>query len=238
MEGGEVTSLCPATVSLTPTAGICNRLQPLWQSPRTPCLTASGAVPCIFYLVSVFIRIAKGACGTVTEERFGLPVIALPGKGQHPTSVSLSAGAGGGGGVVLRRRGAKVQKHGVTAFGQAGVTAPHVPRNTCCSNATPTPHNMTIQSNRPADTPEHKSTCSYTGTNTLPPTWALPAACTQLYTTFSIGLEPQNRWFQKDLKVLKHGVASLDKPVSGRGGGGGATTGRAGPTGDRVARHA
>ena len=61
----------------------------------------------------------------------------------------------------------------------------------------PNPQNMTIQSNRPTHTPEHKSTRNGSYTNTLPPQWTAPAACTSLQTTFSTGLEPQKGWFQK-----------------------------------------
>ena len=67
-------------------------------------------------------------------------------------------------------QGAKVRKHGVTVFGQARVTARHVPRNTCCRHkSTLPPQNMTVQSNRPAYTPEHKSTWNDSYVNTLPP---------------------------------------------------------------------
>ena len=67
-------------------------------------------------------------------------------------------------------QGAKVRKHGVAVFGQARVTARHVPRNTCCRHkATLPPQNMTVQSNRPAYTPEHKSTWNDSYVNTLPP---------------------------------------------------------------------
>ena len=56
---------------------------------------------------------------------------------------------------------------------------------------------MTIQSNRPACTPEHKRTWNYSYTTTLPPILTLLAACTKLQTTLSIGLEPQQPGFQK-----------------------------------------
>eukprot|EP00670_Eutreptiella_braarudii_P029325 CAMPEP_0174379840 /NCGR_PEP_ID=MMETSP0811_2-20130205/122963_1 /TAXON_ID=73025 ORGANISM="Eutreptiella gymnastica-like, Strain CCMP1594" /NCGR_SAMPLE_ID=MMETSP0811_2 /ASSEMBLY_ACC=CAM_ASM_000667 /LENGTH=52 /DNA_ID=CAMNT_0015532487 /DNA_START=349 /DNA_END=507 /DNA_ORIENTATION=+ len=47
-----------------------------------------------------------------------------------------------------------------------------------------------------AYSPEHKSTwnCSYT--NTLTPILAVPAACTKLQGTLSIGLELQKRWLK------------------------------------------
>ena len=57
-------------------------------------------------------------------------------------------------------------------------------------------HDCKRVSNRPAYTPGHKSAWNYNYTNTLTPTLTLPAACTELQTTFSIGLEPQKRWFQ------------------------------------------
>ena len=87
----------------------------------------------------------------------------------------------------------------------------------------PSKHDNTKQQTSYA--PEHKSTCSpthYTYTNTLPPTWTLPAACTQLQTTFSIGSEPQKLWFQKKPKVPKHRVAVFRQVhVRTKGGGGG-----------------
>ena len=97
-----------------------------------------------------------------------------------------------------------MRKHGVAVFGQACVTmAEHMPH----AKANPTPQNMTIRSNRPAHTPDHKSAWNYNYTNTLPPMLILYAACTKLQTTFSIGLEPQSQWFQKrDPKVQKHRV--------------------------------
>ena len=49
-------------------------------------------------------------------------------------------------------QGTKVRKHGVTVFGQARVTAQHVPRSTRCRQKPNLPQNMTIQSNRPQHT--------------------------------------------------------------------------------------
>ena len=91
-------------------------------------------------------------------------------------------------------------------FGQARVTMPHVPRNTC--------------RHEPLHTPEHKSTWNCSHPNALPPTWTLPAAHTTLSTTFYIGLEPQKRWFQKGTKVRKRGVAVFGQ-ARGRTGEGG-----------------
>ena len=73
-----------------------------------------------------------------------------------------------------------------------------------------------------ANTPQHKSTWNYTYSNTLPPLLTLPAACTKLPTTFSVGLELQKRRFQKKQKKMqKHGVAVFRQThVSTRGGGG------------------
>ena len=70
-------------------------------------------------------------------------------------------------------QGANLREHAVAVFGQARVTARHVPRNTCCRQKPGRP--MTIQSNRPADTPEHTNAWKYS--NTLPPAGTLPAAC-------------------------------------------------------------
>ena len=62
--------------------------------------------------------------------------------------------------------------------------------------------------------PKHQSTWNYTYTNTLTPTVILPAAWTELQTTFSIGLEPQNGWFQKKAqKCGNTGSTCLEKPV-------------------------
>ena len=75
--------------------------------------------------------------------------------------------------------------------------------------------------NRPAYTPERKSTLDYSHTSTLPPLWTLPAACTRLQTTFCIALEPQTPWLKK--KAQKCGNTAspcLDKLVLRRGGGG------------------
>ena len=92
-----------------------------------------------------------------------------------------------------------MKKHGVAEFGQACVTARHVPRNTCCRHKGL--HDYKRVSSRPAYTAEHKSTWNYSYTNTLTPNSdTLPAACTKLQTTFNIGLRTQKRWFQKRLK--------------------------------------
>ena len=80
-------------------------------------------------------------------------------------------------------------------------------------------------SHTPAHTPQHKSTWDCSCTTTLPPTQTLPAACTTLQTTFSIGLGPQKRGFQKDQKVRGHGVAVVGQAgVGTRGRGGGVGT--------------
>ena len=75
----------------------------------------------------------------------------------------------------------------------------------------------------PAHAPEHKSTWNYGYTNTLPPMLLQPA---QSYKPQSLldwnRLEPQNRWFHKKAqKCGTTGSPCLDKPVLGRGGGGG-----------------
>ena len=75
--------------------------------------------------------------------------------------------------------------------------------------------------NRPAQTPEHKGTWSYTHANTLTPTWTLPAGCTTLQTTFSIGAATTTVP-QKGPKVQKHGVAVFGHVRVRTGGGGGA----------------
>ena len=76
------------------------------------------------------------------------------------------------------------------------------------------PQNTTIQSNRAAYTPEHKSTWKYSDTNTLTPTLTLSAADTKLQTTtFSIGLGPQ-----KTQKCGNTGSPCSDQPVLGQGG--------------------
>ena len=95
-------------------------------------------------------------------------------------------------------------------------------RNTCCRHKpTVRLHDYKRVSNGPAHTPEHKSTWNYTYTNTFPPIVTLATAGTKPQTTFSIALEPQKRWFQKRPKIAE---PCLDKPVSGRGGGGAPTT--------------
>ena len=77
----------------------------------------------------------------------------------------------------------------------------HAPCNTCCRHKPPLPlHDNKRVSSRPAYTPEHKSTWNYSHTITLPPILTLPAACTELQTTFSTRLELENRWFQKQPK--------------------------------------
>ena len=47
----------------------------------------------------------------------------------------------------------------------------------------------------------------YSYTNTVTPTWTLPAARTKLHTTGFIGWEPQNDGSKKGPKLQKHGVA-------------------------------
>ena len=100
-----------------------------------------------------------------------------------------------------------MRQHGVAVFGRG--TARHVPRDTCCRQATPPPRNMTVQSNSPAHTPQHKSTWNHSHTGTLTPTRTPPVARTALHTTFSVGWGPQKRWFEKKKapRVRKRGVA-------------------------------
>ena len=94
-----------------------------------------------------------------------------------------------------------MQKHGVDVFGEARVTAWHVPRNTCCRHKPAPPlHDDKRVSNKPAHTPGHKSTWDHSDTNTVAPTLTLPVACTKRHITFSIGLEPPKRWFHKKPK--------------------------------------
>ena len=98
-------------------------------------------------------------------------------------------------------QGAKVRKHGVAVCGQACVAARYAPWITCCRQKPSLPlHDYKRVSNRPTYTPEHKSTWNHTYTNTLIPILTLPAACTKLQTTFSVGLEPQKRWIHKKPK--------------------------------------
>ena len=61
--------------------------------------------------------------------------------------------------------------------------------------------------------PEHKGTWNYSHTNTSATMLTLPAACTELQTTFSVGLERQKRWFQKkkDKKCGNTGSSRSDK---------------------------
>ena len=115
-------------------------------------------------------------------------------------------------------------------FGQARVTARHVPRNTSCRHKPTLPlHDYKRVSNTPAPTPEHKNTWNYSHANTLtpiptPPPPLQPAESCKPHSLF--GLEPQNRWFQKKQKAQKCGntaLPCLDKPLSGQGGGGGGT---------------
>ena len=102
-------------------------------------------------------------------------------------------------------QGAKVRKHGFAVFGQARVTARHVPRNTCCRHKPTLPlHDCKRVSNTPAYTPEHKSTWNYSYTNTAP-VLTLPAACTEPQTTFSVGLEPQKKQTMVQKKAQKCG---------------------------------
>ena len=68
--------------------------------------------------------------------------------------------------------------------------------------------------------PERKSTWNCNYTNTLIPLLTLPAARTKLQTTFSIGLEPQKRWFKNRPKSAKSRgrvwtSPCLDKRVGG-----------------------
>ena len=75
-------------------------------------------------------------------------------------------------------------------------------------------------SNRPAYTPEHKSAWDDSYTNTLTPIVTLPAACTELQTTFSVGLEPPPKKVpEKGPTVRKHRVAMFAQArVRTRGG--------------------
>ena len=90
---------------------------------------------------------------------------------------------------------------------------------------------MTIQSNRPACTPEHKRTWNYSYTTTLPPILTLLAACTKLQTTFSIGLEPQQPGFQKTKNK------SVEARVRTKGGGGGGLSSRDRGVGVGISAH-
>jgi len=78
-----------------------------------------------------------------------------------------------GPGCLVLVQGATVKKHGVAEFGQACVTARHVPRNTCCRHKGL--HDYKRVSSRLAYTAEHKSTWNYSYTNTLTPIF-VPAA--------------------------------------------------------------
>ena len=85
----------------------------------------------------------------------------------------------------------------------------------------PPPQNMTIQSNSPAHTPEHKSAWHYSHTNTSLPLRTLPAASTTPQTTFAVGLGTAKTMVpNKGPKVRKHGVAVLGQARVGTGGGG------------------
>ena len=100
-------------------------------------------------------------------------------------------------------------------FGQAHITARHVPPNTCCRHKPIPPlHDDKRVSPRPAYTPEHKSTWNYSYTSSLPPISTFPAARSKLPTTFYIGLERQKRWFQKKAEKWGNtGSLCLDKPA-------------------------
>ena len=119
-------------------------------------------------------------------------------------------------------QGAKMRKHGVAVFGQARVAAQHVPRSTCCRHKPTLPlHDNKRVSNRPAYTPEHKSTLKDSHTNTFTPRLTRPAACTKLQTTFAIGLQSRKRWFKKKAQKCENMRSPcLRKPVLGHRGGG------------------
>ena len=90
------------------------------------------------------------------------------------------------------------QKCGNT--GLLGLDKPVLPRGTyhgthVAGNEQRTVHDYKRVSNRPAYTPKHMSTWHYNYIDTLPPILTFPAACTELQTTFSIGLQPQKRRF-------------------------------------------
>ena len=89
-----------------------------------------------------------------------------------------------------------MHKHGVAVFGQACVTARHLPRNACrdrrCGSEKRMGNDYKKVSHRPTKTQEHKGTWNHSHTTTLAPILTLPAASTTLHTTFSIGLEPQS----------------------------------------------
>ena len=102
-------------------------------------------------------------------------------------------------------KGAKVRKHGVAVFGQARVAARHVPRNTRVAGIShPYPLMTTKQCPIHQRTPHNtRAHVNHSYTYTLTPTWTPPAACTKLQITFSIGLAPQKRWFQKRPKCAE-----------------------------------
>ena len=83
------------------------------------------------------------------------------------------------------------------------------------------PHHMPRQATR-QHIPQNTRAHGTAATPTLsPPISTGPAACTKPQTTFSIGLEPQKRWFQQTTQECENtGSACLDKPVLGQGGGG------------------
>ena len=84
------------------------------------------------------------------------------------------------------------------------ILPPHAPRNTCCRHKPTLPrHDCKRVSNRAAYTPEHDSTWNCSCTNTFTPALTLPAAHTKLQTIFSIGWEPQKRWFQNTPKCAE-----------------------------------
>ena len=110
-------------------------------------------------------------------------------------------------------------------IGQACVTARHVPQNTSCRHRPTLVHGYKKVSNRPAYTPQHKSTWNYSYTNTLTPIWTLPAACTKatnhiLYWIQTAEMMVPKKPSPPQKKVQKHRIAMFGQAMFGQGGGG------------------
>ena len=90
--------------------------------------------------------------------------------------------------------GAKERENGVAEIGQSHDNARHTPQNTCCRQKQPYLQKGVQQASIHPTTQEHMELHLHQHFDTI---LTLPAACTKLQTTFSIGLEPQKRWFQK-----------------------------------------
>ena len=120
-------------------------------------------------------------------------------------------------------QGAKMRKHGVPVFGQARVTARHVPRNTCCAHNPTLPlHDYKVVPNTPAHTPEHRSTRNYTHTDTFPPTWTLPAPAQRYKPPYLLDWNRKSGGSKKKAQKCRNtGLMCLHKPALGQSGGGG-----------------